>query len=260
MTPQEKHFRDSWLLVERAKRDREALDAKIEAFIQSTPGTAIVKADPKDPLRFHVSPKFAKKPDPDLEIDFGLIGMHLRSALDYIPAQLANPDDPSKSGTQFPIYSKESKYLQKGRGGRTARERHLDGVPQERWTLFDQQQPYERGDDPKSGPLKLLTGITNAHKHRELHAFAVAPHGGAVWVIPTGQEPFTHMIRRGDMLKSETDLFSFRLPAHVKGNVQVNCNFAMAVGFGRRPFEVDQLGDIFERISEILSAFEAEIV
>lgn len=260
MTPQERYFRDSWLLVDRAQREREALEGKIETFIQRTPRSIIVEPDPKDPRRRHVSPKFAEEPDPNLGIDFGVIGGHLRSALDYVPALLANPDDPSKSRTQFPIYSRESEYLAEDPRGRTARDRHLKGVPKKLRILFDAQQPYERGDDPKHGPLKLLTGITNVHKHRVLHGFAVAPHGGAIWVIPDGEEPFSHLIQPGDMLESETHLFSFRLPAHVKSNAKINYNFSLSVGFGRRPFEVDQFGDIFERVREILSVIEAEIV
>lgn len=245
---------DSRLLIDRADSDLAALETATRLYVASEPYELVLEPN-AEAHRLDVVPKFSKLPDPQFSIDFGVIVNHLRSALDYIPAYLANPADPDKSGTQFPIFRTEREYLtpKKGRG-LPPRDTMLRGVPKRHWRLFDAQQPYARGDDPDQGPLTILNWATNAHKHRQLQASVIGVDSAHLDFFSDGVHTTTISVANAHFKHNEM-LIGVN-PEHGTREVKVNYQATTRVAFGRRTISVEALRPVVARVREILEVFE----
>jgi hypothetical protein len=275
---------DSYAVLERARRDLEALQEKTRGIVPSRPAETVLQPDEKDEMcGVFVEPPF--EADPDWGIDFGVIAGHLRSALDYIPAYLANPGKAELSKTAFPVSKCEADYLRLNHKGVPYRDRALVGVPEDLWPVFEEQQPYRRGDDPRDGPLAVLGWITNYHKHRKLHPALITVAQADFPMFFNGEHLITVTISKGARvgLDAKTQLFAFGVTP-VSGftiglpeeppdgttvkittlgplpegetNIQVKGKFGAEIAFGDRSIRVADLWPIIDRVQEIVDVFE----
>jgi hypothetical protein len=248
---------DSYALLDRACRDLQELHAKVAAYVESDPNELVMVPDEQRTM-YEVRLNQTQEPDPGWGIDFGVIGGHLRSALDYIPAYLANPGKAELSGTQFPIFKSKADYTKKDRRGFTARDKMLKGVPGPLLRRFDQQQPYARRDDAENGPLALLVWITNRHKHRKLHPVQVSAEAGR-FVASLGDIPTVEVgISRGQPIGGfNTKNYLFGLtPPYPEAQFKIDAQVTTFVGFGDRQVSTVDLVPVVGRVREIIEIFE----
>jgi hypothetical protein len=118
----------------------------------------------------------------------GEIIYNLRAALDYLVYELACFDSHQiVEGTQFPIDSKESGFLHRGKQNPALSEKgiYLRGVSIAHVTLFQQYQPCYGCQW-----TAILAALSDPDKHRELIVvntpFSLTPESGTEQFLPDG--------------------------------------------------------------------------
>lgn len=221
----------------------------------------------QDVWQIHV----AKDPPRDTALIIGDCLFNLRSALDHFAYELATPraGDPPK-GTEFPIFSGETDFLNEGRGGGLYKIRGIDLAKQD---AIKDIQPYHtrNGHDQKLDAIRETLAILHAlnirDKHRTLH------------VVVQGASNMRHQIRPGTagavpvitvMLGpfvggTNTDVLRIRWPSHdVKHDVYPSIAVDIAISDAQtlRPTS-EQLWlcdravrEVFFRVAHVTLPFE----
>jgi hypothetical protein len=120
---------------------------------------------------------------------FGLIAgdylQNLRSVFDYLVWQLilANGKTPHETNTAFPICKSEKSF-------NDAKDRRLNGVPEEAIKLIEKLQPYPDRNPGGNRPqtIYILDELTNENKHRQVLSATLA-----TIIKPDTEVPFPHI-------------------------------------------------------------------
>lgn len=183
--------------VARAKQDLDTLRNEVAAYLQEKPWRFVEESNHNS---YAIRGSIDREPDPEWDIDIGVIGSHARSALDYLVRQLviASGNDPTRGRTQFPIFLNRDEYVN-NRGRRPShRDLMLKGVDERFRRIIDQLQPYQRGRRVDNDPLVILEAVTNTDKHRDLHAAVAATTGTRFKLHMPDGRVLTVRINRGD--------------------------------------------------------------
>ncbi len=145
------------LKIERAKKHISDFDKERLAFLATDPYVTIAKFDSESNVTQSIMGPLPILPD-SLATIAGDAAQNLRTALDYIAAELArnNGGDPTK--VYFPIAESADKYKAELNG-------KTKGVSSEAIKVFDRIEPYDGGNGRL---LWALHTLNNADKHRLL--------------------------------------------------------------------------------------------
>jgi hypothetical protein len=171
-----------------------------------------------------------------------------RSALDHLVYQLValSGNDPKRRGmTQWPIVSDKDDYWKGKPCGKPRRDTMLSGVAEKYRKLIDPLQPYNDTLGSES-PFAMLNRLSNADKHRLLHAgLIVARRGRVHFHIPhpalTGRPEIVWPDTVPEPLHDKTELYRWRCvkPGWHKAEVQVNPALTFGVAFGQGASALD---------------------
>ncbi len=143
-----------------------------------------------------------REPDPAWGDRMGYTAVKARSALDQLMTQLVvdSGNDPSKKKSYFPIFVDADAYLVKSqKGGKSERDRRLEGVASRHRTIIDQLQPFQRGVEKAArDPLYLLNAIANREKHEDTHAVWAAVEGTKFRLLFGDGRVYTVVITKDD--------------------------------------------------------------
>lgn len=143
--------------IERAKKHISDFDKERLAFLATNPYVTIAKFDPESNVTRSIMGPLPLLPD-SLATIAGDAAQNLRTALDYLAAELArlNGGDPKR--VYFPIAESAEKYKAELSG-------KTKGIPPEAIKVFDLIEPYGGGHGQM---LWVLHSLNNADKHRLL--------------------------------------------------------------------------------------------
>jgi len=165
--------------VERAEEHREDFGAAWRAFIDTRPYGIECHFDPQEVAYTTSFQVFRPVPLPVLAVAGDFIH-NLRSAIDYVAAELVAAHGGNVRAAAFPLYIKERDFIFDVRF--RARKRGpgpLDRIPTtgDAWTFIERLQPYQRGERAREDPLYSLNLLSNRDKHRMLNPAYGAPLG-----------------------------------------------------------------------------------
>lgn len=179
-----------------------------------------------------------------LGVVFAEAALQIRSALDYLAAELARREARPEHGG-FPIYRSSEGF---------ERWQRKNGVGGNAETLarFRLGQPFQ-DPDPAEHPLALLQWLTNIDKHVELHSSWVRPHEIAgEYEFPEGTNGVELFVPELRGLGDDGVLFVIRLsPA---GDVQARLRVVLDIGFGEKLLTRDDLRMIGRHVLALLAA------
>jgi len=162
-------------------------------------------------------------PDKPVPARFGLIAgdylQNLRSVFDYLVWQLivANGKTPHETNTAFPICKSLKAFNE-------AKERRLDGVPEDAIKIIESLQPYPERTTPEGRPqtIYILDELNNANKHRQVLSTTLA-----TILKPDGDVPFRHIEieiirhRGGDAIPGERLLAYLAFESSIVKGIEV---------------------------------------
>jgi hypothetical protein len=170
--------------LRRAHKQLETLNASAEGFLEADPKPyrVVPEDDPNTRQRIYWMEIIERPPVIEWAVLTGEIVYHLRSSLDHLAWELCLAHAPGRTpprGTAFPIIWDEDRFddLKPG-GGRY----QIRGMSWEVQHAIRAEQPYERGNPPKSQSIWVLQAMANVDKHRHLH-FAAEGHPGAAFFV-----------------------------------------------------------------------------
>jgi hypothetical protein len=193
--------------------------------------------------------------EPDL-VRWGLLlgdGMHnLRCALDlavYDLAIRASGEDPppQKRSLQFPITDSDEKW--------TDAKRRIEPLADDAKRVIHDAQPYKRGNDLATSPLRLLRELDDADKHRLIAPGVFAISQGRIrWEPPI--VPLAYEIPDpGESLKNNTKI-AWVLFSKPQPDVKVNFRMTLEVGVRH---EATKEGFTWTRIGEVIAKVGDEV-
>jgi hypothetical protein len=242
----------------RSKEKLDTLKTNVADFLEDHPYRVEYE---RPPGRFVARLRIERAPPTEWGLDAGEVASDTRAALDYLVFQLAidNGADPTTSRTQFPIFLDEGEY-RKG-GGKSHRERMLEGVARPHRQMIDGYQPYQRGQQAAANdPLAILRSISDREKHRELHA-VLAAMGTLTLKMPHAQGTFFARLRfHGPQPLTDGVILSDGKQPEWGGDVEVGEEPDFTVAFkGDRVVSIDDLERIVRYVSGIVDTFEGRI-
>lgn len=188
---------------------------------------------------------------------------NLRSALDHLVWQLVilNDKQPRRQN-QFPIIGTKNEYWEVPRDrSESARDRMLFGVAEEHRTFIDMVQPFNARSDPKETALAVLSWISNADKHRVIHAGFVLtdePSQDLFDVTTThpGGAEINVSMNWGE-LKDGAEILRFR-PIPPGANVNMNAAIPTYIAFreGDRQIHAEAIKVVFSWLDAYVRGFE----
>lgn len=208
---------------------------------------------------FAVRIRVLRDPPLDWGVDVGDIAHGLRSALNQLVTELvkANGSEPGRSN-QFPIYTDQHAYRDKGQRGASPRDRQLAGVARRDKKMIDAVQPF--GRVPKSmhrDPFAQLQWLNNRDKHVELQpAFVSVSKWGISARHPQPGKPpkmemrLANMSPRGPM--DDGDLLVEAGWSGQRGVELTADETECAVGFGERGVQLDELDRMILAVSALI--------
>lgn len=143
--------------IERAKNHISEFDRERVAFLDTNPYVVVTKFNPKTDVTESIMGPLPSMPT-NLSTITGDAVQNLRSALDYLAAELVRSAGKDPKLVYFPICESAKKYMTDSKG-------KTNGMPPEAKKLIDSIEPYGGGygDD-----LWILHTLNNADKHRLL--------------------------------------------------------------------------------------------
>jgi hypothetical protein len=195
-----------------------------------------------------------KEFDPEISIRIGEFLHSARGALDHVifAALIAN-DPPElekfKDTCQFPICDSPDEFRKAGW--------RITGLAEETKAAIERLQPYQRGDDFRSDPLRTLRQLSNTDKHRLIHPVLAVPFQAGINVQ---SDPLTvpyHTVWNTGPLEGQAivaKLFFSAMPFHVKVHARGSIAIALYDGFDLLGSVDVVLGEIYKRVEESISA------
>jgi hypothetical protein len=214
---------------------------------------------------------------PEWGVIVGDIAHNLHSALDHLVWQLvlANGEKPG-AWTYFPIISEEGDFLRRAICPSDDKRAMLHGLDWrgEAVAMIERLQPY---NTPKGvrrlHPLRILNAVSNADKHRVVHAGLTAfwsatptvsvdpvgPGMGVQVILPDGAKLVEHdvRIRPRQTIVGGTEILRFRVePADTHVEVQTDLGINPVFKAENSSAMIQQLHVIADRVDEIIKTFE----
>jgi hypothetical protein len=252
--------------LDRAKTHFQALNRSIGAFKRSkTHDFIVTKFDP-DTGEKVVHLKILKEPkNPEWGLLLGDMLHNLRSALDHLVWQLVllSGEKPRRQN-QFPIIRTKAEYWEATRNrSESARDRMLVGVSEDHRTFIDLVQPFNARDEPEGTSLAILSWLSNADKHRVVHAGFVlteepSPELFDVTTLhPTDAPVHVDVSMRWGELKDGAEIMRFR-PNPPGAHVNMNAVIPTYIAFreGDRQLNVEWLKVVFKWVDDYVRGFE----
>jgi hypothetical protein len=252
--------------LDRAKVHFQALNKSIGAFKRSKTQDFIVSEFDPDTGEKAINLKILKEPkNPDWGLILGDMVHNLRSALDHLVWQLVilNGKKPRRQN-QFPIIGTKNEYWEvPANRSESVRDRMLAGVSEDHRAFIDMVQPFNAGDDAPQNSrtsLALLSWISNADKHRVIHAGfvlteepspelfdVVSPHPGA----------YVDMTMNWGELKDGAEIMRYR-PHPPGAHVNVDAKIPTYITFrqGGKDLRADEIKHVFGWIDAYVRGFE----
>lgn len=255
--------------LERAKTHLNSLDALIGPFLETEPRPyrMFTKVD-VEASRYIGRIGIYRQPPLEWSAIIGDYLQNLRSALDHLVWVLVLANGQKPSGNAFPIFDqpppKKSSHPEREKW-----KRHVRGVHPGAVRFIELCQPYNGPDGPSRHALAVLRTLSNEDKHRTLvPAFAAIESSpkafkvGHIWMrdIRPPLEGFEFEagkpLENGDLV--------FQGPVNIIGpnpEIKLNADFALSIGFGRKPTPLGgfvQMGQFVSLILEGSRAFLGE--
>lgn len=250
--------------LDRAKTHFQALNKSIGAFKRSkTHDFVVTKFDPNTGEKV-VQLKILKEPkNPEWGLLLGDMVHNLRSALDHLVWQLVilNGEKPRRQN-QFPIIGTENEYwkVPKNRS-ESVRDRMLLGVSEPHRTFIDLVQPFNARSDPSGTALAVLSWISNADKHRVVHAgFVLTEEPSPELFDVTTSHPggaYIDVSMNWGELKDGAEIMRFR-PVPPGAHVNMNAAIPTYIVFreGDRQIHAEGIKIAFNWIDAYVRGFE----
>jgi hypothetical protein len=253
--------------LDRAKTHFHTLNKSIGAYKRSKSHDFVVTNVNPDTGEKVVNLQILKEPkNPEWGLILGDMAHNLRSALDHLVWQLVilNGEKPSRQN-QFPIIGVEKEYWEiLPNNSQSTRDRMLAGVAEDHRAFIDAVQPFNaRGQQP-DGPrtaLAVLSGISNADKHRVVHAsFVLTEEPSPEIFDATTTHPggvTLHMEMNWGELKNGAEIMRF-CPLAPGAHVNVNAEIPTYIAFrqGGRDLRAEEIKVVFEWIDAYVRGFE----
>lgn len=242
-----------------AKQKHASLVDRCTAFMADPQPYEVYVEPTQEVGMFAVRLRVLRDPPMDWGVDVGDIGHGLRSALNQLVTELvrANGREPRRRN-QFPIFTDQRAYRDKGGTRSSPRDTQLAGVARRDKKMIDAVQPF--GRVPKSirrDPFAQLQWLNNRDKHVELPpAFvdvkkwgwhAKHPHDGP---IPKLQVRMSRMNPKGPMADGELLVvagWSGQPGVKLTAN-ETEC----VVGFGEQGITIDDLDRMILAVSGLV--------
>lgn len=251
--------------LDRARTHFQSLGASLEAFMRSkTHDFVVTEFDPNTGEKV-VNLKILEEPkNPEWGLILGDMVHNLRSALDHLVWQLVilNGKKPSRQN-QFPIIGAKKEYweIPKDRS-ESVRDRMLAGVAEEHRAFIDVVQPFNGRRDPGTRTaLSILSSISNADKHRVIHAgFVLTEEPSPDIFDATTTHPggaAINMKMKWGELKDGAEIMRFR-PDPPDARVNVNAEIPTYIAFrhGGHDLRVEEIKVIFSWVDAYVRGFE----
>jgi hypothetical protein len=223
--------------VNRARFHLRTLNREIGAFKRSK-SAEFLREEDLDAGEVVLRLKVLREPkNPEWGLLAGDLVHNLRSALDHLVCQLVllHGGKPSREN-QFPIVRVKNDYwLPQGHRTESVRDRLLAGIPDDERAPIDGVQPYNAGDKAGITTLALLSQLSNADKHRVIHAafvMAQKPTDDSFSVTtPDASGAVAEITVNYGFLEDGADVL--RVKADPPGTtVNVDAKLAAQIGFG----------------------------
>jgi hypothetical protein len=252
--------------LDRAKTHFQALNRSLGAFKRSkTHDFVVTKFDP-DTGEKVVHLKILKEPkNPEWGLLLGDMVHNLRSALDHLVWQLVllNGEKPRRQN-QFPIIRTKAEYWEAtGNRSESARDRMLVGVSEDHRAFIDLVQPFNARNVPEGTSLAVLSWLSNADKHRVVHAGFVlteepAPELFDITTLhPTDSPVHVDVSMSWGELKDGAEIMRFR-PNPPGAHVNMNAVIPTYIAFreGDRQLDAEWLKVLFKWVDAYVRGFE----
>jgi hypothetical protein len=240
--------------LDRADEHFKALQAEIEAFVQTNEDAARAKLQDIDGQTFYVmEAHVVSDPPARVGLILGDAIQNLRAALDHTVWQLVGfhggePD----SRNQFPIYTVPPNPDRWGR--------MVKGIGAPDLTLIEWIQPHLR-PDPATQPLAVLADLSNTDKHQVILATVLT-----IAMDPSSFPRFDrHNLEVLDQMRVTYDkrlepgTEIFRVPVRVTGpdpHMKVEGSFPVGIAFGEALYKGEGINELRRYIRHLVKAFE----
>jgi hypothetical protein len=250
--------------LDRARIHFRTFNKSIGAFKRSkTHDFVVTKFDPSTGEKV-VHLKILKEPkNPEWGLVLGDMVHNLRSALDHLVWQLVllNDEKPRRQN-QFPIIRAKDEYWNvPNNRSESVRDRMLAGVAEDHRAFIDMVQPFNSGNDPSSTALAVLSWISNADKHRVVHASFVltgepSPELFDVTTSHPGGAAVNVSMNWGG-LQDGAEIMRFR-PDPPGAHVNMNAAIPTYIAFRQGDLQIDteSIKVVFEWIDAYVRGFE----
>jgi hypothetical protein len=210
-------LRGCYAKIERAKKHISEFDRERVAFLDTNPYVIVTNFNPEKNATQSVMGPLPEMPI-HLSLTVGDAVQNLRSALDYLAAELARSVGNEPKLVYFPISESAEKYISESKG-------KTKGVPPEAKELMDFMQPYLGGD---GNDLWYLHTLNNADKHRLLMTISANIAKEVVFTLSPEGNTFSTMVdspglKEGDVLGS--------ISGNSEGEQRIK--FAFDIAFGQ---------------------------
>jgi hypothetical protein len=251
--------------LDRARTHFQSLGASLEDFMGSkTHDFVVTEFDPKTGEQV-INLKILEEPkNPEWGLILGDMVHNLRSALDHLIWQLVvlNGKKPCRQN-QFPIIGAEKEYWEAPKDrSESVRDRMLAGVAEDHRAFIDAVQPFNaRGDPETRTSLSILSWISNADKHRVIHAgFVLTEEPSLDLFEATTTHPggaAIDMKMNWGELKDGAEIMRFR-PDPPGAHVNVNAEIPTYIAFrqGAHDLRVENIKILFSWIDAYVRGFE----
>jgi len=258
------------LVVARAAEQFNALHAEITQFSEDQPMYIDISYEVetgKQALKVVQPPQFPAR----WGVLVGEMVGNCTKALNYlIVALIRKAGGQPDRNVAFPISLIEAEYLNVGRGGKTYRDRLLDGVPEPIREKIDHLQPWQHSSPDATLPA-ILKALRNAAEHRDLQTayLRIETPAHFVW-IPTRVEDFRELtielpIEGGISVQAE---FKSKPDGPIAGmlvcpKMQVGNRLGAEPAFGSKPRSLVALTDIrgvVEWTGSVIESFTNDLV
>lgn len=216
-----------------ARKHLDALDATMEAFLQSDACYATVEHDMKSGYcRARI--RFAQELPTDWSLAVGDIVHNLRSALDALIYSLAvkhlgrAPTGREVIQIQFPVVDERKDWP--GECGRRLAHVHADVR-----AAVERLQPYHRKNRRFKHPLAVLRDLSNVDKHRHLHLTRAVASKSRLNISGNGVFPGVVIEGYTGPLEDGTQIARWRMLPGASFDVEVKAEAELAVSFGNGP-------------------------
>lgn len=247
--------------LDRARLHLKTLNREIGAFKRSN-SAEFIREDDFEAQEIVLRLKVLREPkNPKWGLVAGDLVHNLRSSLDHLVWQLVllHGGKPRRHN-QFPVIRVEKDYWEpQGDHSESVRDRMLAGIPDEHRAAIDGVQPYLAGDQSGSTTLALLSQLSNADKHRLIHAAFVltaAPTEDSFLVTTPDESGATAVITvNWGALEDGAEVM--RVRSDPPGSpVNVNANIPALVGFGENGFPASGFSILFRWVERYIRTFQ----